>query len=122
MLPMIPRTPSSTSCLKVVTLCFEVVCVAKAQDNFTSSTNGWRETCKRTMLSANLLPTTTRLKVGHGWASQYDNNPQHTAKAMKEWLKKKHMKVMKWPRQFPNINPIIILWRELKLPFAKLQP
>ncbi|MCP4460820.1 MAG: hypothetical protein GY816_22775 [Cytophagales bacterium] len=86
------------------------------------STNGWRETCKRTMLSANLLPSTTRLKVGHGWASQYDNNPQHTAKAMKEWLKKKHMKVMKWPRQFPNINPKIILWRELKLPFAKLQP
>ncbi len=28
------------------------------------------------------------LKMGRGWVSQHDNDPKHTAKATKEWLKK----------------------------------
>ena len=39
-------------------------------------------------------------------------------KATKEWLKKKHIKVLEWPSQSPDLN----LWRELKLPVAKRQP
>ncbi len=31
------------------------------------------------------------LKIGRGWVFQHDNDPKHTAKATKEWLKKKHM-------------------------------
>uniref|UniRef100_A0A8C1I598 5'-nucleotidase, cytosolic IAb n=1 Tax=Cyprinus carpio TaxID=7962 RepID=A0A8C1I598_CYPCA len=35
--------------------------------------------------------------MGHGWVFQHDNDPKHTAKAKKEWIKKKHIKVM-WLR------------------------
>ncbi len=44
------------------------------------------------------------------------------AKATKEWLKKKHIKVLEWPSQSPDLHPIENLWRELKVRVAKRQP
>ena len=41
-----------------------------------------------------LHPSAKTLKMGHGWVFQHDNDPKHTAKATKEWLKKKHIKVI----------------------------
>ena len=45
------------------------------------------------ILGDNLLPSVRALKMGH------DNDPKHTAKATKERLKKKHIKVLEWPSQ-----------------------
>ncbi|KAK3507640.1 hypothetical protein QTP70_031903, partial [Hemibagrus guttatus] len=50
-----------------------------------------------------------------------DNDPKHTAKATKR-LKKKNIKVLEWPGQCPDPNPIDNLWRELKVRVAKQQP
>ncbi len=43
--------------------------------------------------------------MGHGWVFQHDNDPKHTAKATKEWLKKKHIKVLELPSQSPDLHP-----------------
>ncbi len=43
----------------------------------------------RDILSENLLPSARALKMKRGWVFQHENDPKHTARATKEWLRKK---------------------------------
>ncbi|KAK3539494.1 hypothetical protein QTP70_009041 [Hemibagrus guttatus] len=72
------------------------VFLLRGQDNCTESKGQWMGPCT--------------IKSWH------DNDPKHTARATKEWLCKKHFKVLEWPSQSPN------LWRELKIRVAQQQP
>lgn len=40
------------------------------------------------------------------WIFQQDNDPKHTSKLAKKWFRDNRIKVMKWPAQSPDLNPI----------------
>ncbi len=79
-----PHEVSMTN-MELETLCFGGVFLLRGQDSCTASKGRWMGPC---------TVRASALKLGRGWVFQHDNDPKHTAKATKEWLKKKHIKVL----------------------------
>ena len=114
MLSTTPRTPSEAWRWKPYALgCFS----AKGTGRLHRIEGRMNGAMYQEILGDNLLSSVRALKIGGGWVFHHENDPKHTAKATKEWLKKKNIKVLEWPSQSSDLNPI-----KLKLRVAKRQP
>jgi hypothetical protein len=77
-----------------------------------------------TALRDNLLPfiNTMPPDLKRDFIFQQDNAAIHTAKLVKAWFAEQAFKVMEWPPNSPDMNPIEHMWRVLKAALHKRYP
>jgi DDE superfamily endonuclease len=71
------------------------------------------------ILSRNLVQSAVKLGLGRRFTFQQDNDPKHTAKTTSEYFTKNKIKLLPWPPQSPDLNPIEHLWDQIEREIRK---
>ena len=76
----------------------------------------------RQILEGNLLQSAKDIRLQRRFMFPQDNDPKHTAKATLDWLQNNNAKVLEWPSQSPDLNPIANLRKDLMIAVHRCSP
>ncbi len=74
------------------------------------------------VLEQHMLPSRRHLFQGRPCIFQHDNARPHTASITTSWLRRRRIRVLKWPACSPDLSPIENIWRIIKRKMRQRRP